>query len=408
MAISNKTGSPVSGDDFFDREWEFEQLIKSVQAQEQILISAPRRVGKSSLMKKVLNWSRSEGYVAVDADAQKCVDESQFLEVLLSALRDAGVKPGWLKDAQSGINAFRTWLTGIKVKVPGGLGLEFGESGPPEWQTVTKLFDQLFAKLGEEGEGVLIGLDELPIFLARLIRSDERQGVNRVDLVLHWLRYIRQKHDRIVWIICGSVGLDTFAEQHNLVGAINDLRLHRLGAFSDGNACEFLKLMGESPNNPMDLSDEVIRHIIDKVGWPLPYFLQLVFHAVGEVPPDSRSPGYPTVEDVDRACDDLYGAHYSKYFAHWVTRLRDQLSAPDADAAEFILNTVSRKQRGLSRNKLLQVLIARQPNADLERLEKQLSFLLDVLERDGYFLRSNSMYAFRSFILREFWKRRTF
>lgn len=219
MAISNKTGSPVSGDDFFDREWEFEQLIKSVQAQEQILISAPRRVGKSSLMKKVLNWSRSEGYVAVDADAQKCVDESQFLEVLLSALRDAGVKPGWLKDAQSGINAFRTWLTGIKVKVPGGLGLEFGESGPPEWQTVTKLFDQLFAKLGEEGEGVLIGLDELPIFLARLIRSDERQGVNRVDLVLHWLRYIRQKHDRIVWIICGSVGLDTFAEQHNLVGA---------------------------------------------------------------------------------------------------------------------------------------------------------------------------------------------
>ena len=75
MAISNKIESPVSGEDFFDREWEFGQLVKAVKAVtagEHILISAPRRVGKSSLMKQLLTWSRNEDYIAVDADTQDC------------------------------------------------------------------------------------------------------------------------------------------------------------------------------------------------------------------------------------------------------------------------------------------------------------------------------------------------
>jgi hypothetical protein len=406
MAISNKTGSPVSGDDFFDREWEFKQLIKSIRAQEHILISAPRRVGKSSLMKKALSWSQNKGYIAVDADVQDCKDESDFLEVLAEAFRKSGIKPGWLSNIYRQINALRDWLNGIKINVS-TVGLEFSESLPPEWRQTTNVFDELFEKLVDNNKKVLVGMDELPIFLSRIMKMDSEGGAIRVDVILHWLRSIRQKHPQIVWIICGSIGLDTFAEQHNLVGAINDLRLQRLGAFSDQDARTFLRMLGESPKNPLKLGDEIIDYIVEKVGWPLPYFLQLVFQVIDEMPPDKRSAEYPSAEDVDNACESLYGAGYSKYFAHWVKRLDDQLSVPDVDAATAILNAVSRYKEGLSRNKLLQVLIERQPNADVEKLEKQLAFLLDVLERDGYFLRANSIYAFRSFVLREFWKRRS-
>lgn len=406
MAISNKTGSPVSGDDFFDREWEFKQLTKSVQAQEHVLISAPRRVGKSSLMKKVLEWSRSQGYVAVDADVQDCKDESDFLEILAEAFRKSGIKAGWLSNIYKQINAFRNWLNGIKINVS-TVGIEFSKSLPPEWRQTTKVFDELFEKLIENNQKVLVGMDELPIFLSRIMKIDSKDGSMRVDIVLHWLRSMRQKHPQIVWIICGSIGLDTFAEQHNLVGAINDLRLQRLGAFSDQDARTFLKLLGESPKNPLKLRDETIDYIIEKVGWPLPYFLQLVFQIVDEMPPDDRSTEYPSAKDVDKACEILYEADYSKYFTHWVTRLNDQLPVSDVDVAEVILKAVSRNKGGLSRNKLLQQLISRQPNTDIEKIEKQLTFLLDMLERDGYFLRTHSIYAFRSFLLREFWKRRS-
>ena len=406
MSISNKTGSPVSGDDFFDREWEFKQLVKSVRAQEHVLISAPRRVGKSSLMKKVLEWGRNQEYIAVDADVQDCKDESDFLEILAEAFRKSGIKPGWLNNIYRQINALRDWLNGMKINVS-TVGLEFGKSLPPEWRQTTKVFDELFQKLVDNNQKVLVGMDELPIFLSRIIKIDLESGAIRVDIILHWLRSIRHKYPQIVWIICGSIGLDTFTEQHNLVGAINDLRLQRLGAFSDQDARKFLKLLGESPKNPLKLSDEIIDYIIEKVGWPLPYFLQLVFQVVDEMPPDKRSVEYPSVEDIDNVCESLYGSSYSKYFAHWVTRLRDQLPVPDVDIAELILNAVSRHKEGLSRNRLLHVIINRQPNVDVSKLEKQLAFFLDMLERDGYFLRTNSIYAFRSFLLREFWKRRS-
>ena len=406
MSISNKTGSPVSGDDFFDREWEFKQLVKSVQAQEHVLISAPRRVGKSSLMKKVLEWGKNQKYIAIDADVQDCKDESDFLEILAEAFRRSGIKQSWLNNIYRQINALRDWLNGIKINVS-TVGLEFRKSLPPEWRQTTKEFDDLFIKLADNNKGVLVGMDELPIFLSRIMKMDSESGAMRVDIILHWLRSIRQKYPQVVWIICGSIGLDTFAEQHNLVGAINDLRLQRLGAFSDQDARKFLKLLGESPKNPLNLSDQIIDYMIEKVGWPLPYFLQLVFQIVDEMPPDRRSIKYPSIEDVDNACESLYGSGYSKYFSHWVTRLRDQLSVSDVDIAEWILNAVSRHEEGLSRKKILQELIARQPNMDVSKLEKQLVFLLDMLERDGYFLRTNSIYAFRSFLLREFWRRRS-
>lgn len=406
MFISNKTGSPVSGDDFFDREWEFKQIIKSVQAREHILISAPRRVGKSSLMKKALAWGQNQGYVVVDSDVQDCKDESDFLEVLAEAFHKSGIKPSWLSKIYRQINNLRDWLNGIKIQVS-AVGLEFGKSLPPEWRQTIRVFDELFEKLVDNKQKVLVGMDELPIFLSRIIKEDSRSGTARIDIILHWLRSIRQKHPQIVWIICGSIGLDTFAEQHNLVGAINDLRLQRLGAFSEQDARTFLRLLGESPRNPLKLSDEVIDYIIKKVGWPLPYFLQLVFQVIDAMPPHQRSENYPSTEDVDSACENLYGAGYSKYFAHWVTRLNDQLTVQDADTAGAILKAVSRHKEGLSRNKILHILINRQPNIDLEKLEKQLTFLLDMLERDGYFLRTHSIYAFRSFFLREFWKRRS-
>lgn len=406
MAISNKTGSPVSGDDFFDREWEFGQLAKSVQAQEHILISAPRRVGKSSLMKKALMWGSNKGYVAVDADVQDCKDESDFLETLADAFRKSGIKQGWLNNIYRQINVFRDWLNGIKINVS-AIGLEFDKSLPPEWRQTTKVFEELFEKLSNNSQKVLVGMDELPIFLSRIVKADLESGAMRIDVILHWLRSIRQKYPQVIWIICGSIGLDTFAEQHNLIGAINDLKLQRLGAFSNQDAKAFLKLLSESPNNSLKLRDEVVDRIIEKVGWPLPYFLQLIFQIVDETPPSQRSTEYPCVEDIDDACERLYGASYSKYFAHWVTRLRDQLSVSDLDTAELILKTVSRHKEGLSRNKLLQMLIIRQPNTNVEKLEKRFSLLLDILERDGYFLRTNSIYAFRSFLLREFWKRRS-
>jgi hypothetical protein len=46
-------GPPVSGDEFFDREETIETLWDALEAHS-VLLAAPRRVGKSSLMLKLL------------------------------------------------------------------------------------------------------------------------------------------------------------------------------------------------------------------------------------------------------------------------------------------------------------------------------------------------------------------
>jgi hypothetical protein len=44
--------------------------------------------------------------------------------------------------------------------------------------------------------------------------------------------------------------------------------------------------------------------------------------------------------------------------------------------------------------------------ADAAAIDEQLARLLQMLLRDGYLLESKGRYAFRSFLLREYWRRR--
>ncbi len=46
------------------------------------------------------------------------------------------------------------------------------------------------------------------------------------------------------------------------------------------------------------------------------------------------------------------------------------------------------------------------PHADPGEVEERLARLLQILLRDGYLFEEHGRYAFRSFLLREFWNRR--
>ena len=83
-----------------------------------------------------------------------------------------------------------------------------------------------------------------------------------------------------------------------------------------------------------------------------------------------------------------------------------QFSADDAHAAKDILCHVCQHAEGRTRAKILAALVATRPQAEAETIEEQLARLLLVLQRDGYLLEQRGAYAFRSFLLREYWHRR--
>ncbi|MFM9825582.1 AAA-like domain-containing protein [Flavobacterium sp.] len=84
--IKNTTGSPVEGKDFFGREKEFEFALKHIQKGNSLILSAPRRVGKSSLAKKILEEAKNMGWNTLEINLEEIKSEEGFLKIFIKEL----------------------------------------------------------------------------------------------------------------------------------------------------------------------------------------------------------------------------------------------------------------------------------------------------------------------------------
>jgi hypothetical protein len=276
-----------------------------------------------------------------------------------------------------------------------GVDMEMGEAEDPDHSTVGRALESIFRKIENSDTAVLLAIDEMPELLFALLRQEH--GQDRVSRLLHWLRSLRQTYRRnIRWIFLGSIGLDSFVEERNLGKTINDLTPLSLEALTEEEAHAFLIALGES--NDLLLDEAERSAIIAKVGWPLPYHLQMVFHALVDI--GTRKSGTSAVE---AAFTELMKPANLSRFDTWRQRLDEQFSAPDATTAKDILRHLCQHPEGRSREQMLNALMSTRRNADAAAVEDVLARMLLILQRDGYILEKNGSYAFRSFLLREYW-----
>ncbi len=394
--MRNIPGSPVERDDFFDRPRDIARLQRELGNSANLLLTAARRVGKTSLILRLCELQREQGWTAVFFNAEGCDDELAFAEKLVEELHRTNLNPDILKRVTMFLHKVRQALSGVKLGA--GINLEMGEAADPEHSTLARALESIFRKIEADGKRVLIAIDEMPELLIAL--SKQEDGLTRVEHLLHWLRSLRQTYRKhIRWIFLGSIGLDSFVDDRNLRKTINDLTPLTLDALTPAEADAFLERLGR--DNALPLEPDVRKAIIQRVGWPLPHHLQVVFHALV----DSGA----TVADasaIDKVFDELHRPENLSQFDTWRQRLDEQFSSEDATAAKTILRHVCQHPQGRTRAQILNALMAVRPQADPEAVEDQLARLLLVLQRDGYLLESDGAYAFRSFLLREYWRRR--
>src|SRR4051794_2493316 len=91
--MRNVTGSPVEADDFFDRPNDVARLQRELANGANILLTAPRRVGKTSLVLRVCALERNAGRSAVFINVEGCHDELAFAEKLVDGLIECGLHP---------------------------------------------------------------------------------------------------------------------------------------------------------------------------------------------------------------------------------------------------------------------------------------------------------------------------
>jgi len=395
--MRNITGSPVEHGDFFDRPRDLARLQRELANGANLLLTAPRRVGKTSLVLRLCELERGAGRTAVFMNVEGCHDELAFAERLVDGLSGSGLHPEALSRVSLAFRKARQAFSGMKVGAA-GVDMEMGSAEDPDHSTLGRALESIFRRIESDKKVVLLAIDEMPELLLALSRED--RGTERVSRLLHWLRALRQTYrHHIRWIFLGSIGLDSFVDDRNLRKTINDLTGLSLEALAPDEADLFLTQLGAGNGLPLSADLRVL--IIDRVGWPLPHHLQIVFHALvdsGTAKADAAA--------VHAAFEHLLQPCNLSQFDTWRQRLDEQFGPSDATAAKDVLRHLCQHPKGRSRAHVLNVLMATRQAADPAAIEDQLARLLQMLQRDGYLLASEGRYAFRSFLLRDYWHRR--
>jgi len=401
--IETSVGRPVRGPNFFDREQE-QRLLWQRLAQSHVLMLAPRRVGKTSLLLRLQDSAKEHGFHAVYVSVADAKSEHDVAKKIVHALAQHPESERAWKKLKGPLRSFFGALKG-KLAV-GGLTIELGEQ---TWPTIAENAAEALERLGERW---LVLVDELPIFVLGLIRQDP-SGKGAREF-LNWLRTLRnpirnttQPDPVIRWVVAGSIGLDAVVAKVNLGDTINDLDIFPLGPFAPAVADEFLVALGESYGLPLDLPTRT--RILQRAGWLIPFYLQILFSKLHDLASEESLAPSPWL--VDRVVEELLTPAYRAYFDYWRQRLTEELGRPDDQRALAMLAAVAQADDGVaSRDTLAAALTPLVPDA-AER-DEALRFLLDVLENDGYLARVQTgsagpaRFAFRSALLREYWLRR--
>lgn len=381
MCISNKIGPPVEGDDFFGREKEIRLANRLLDRRHSLLLSAPRRIGKSSLAKKLLDEKKKQGWKCVYIDLEETNSEDGFLRLVIDAFSSNGIWKHVVSEAAQRLTSVFSKIEKVSI---GPFEFNFGKKEERE-----NLYKNL-KELIHHDENTFIVIDELTLFLGILNKSED--GIEKVTYILNWLRSLRQvEKTKIRWLFCGSVGLRNFASSKNLSYTINDLTEFTLDELDRKEAAGLLFELGKSEE--IEMNDEIINYILDRLSWNIPYFIQVIFSKLAE-----DYDGALTYDKVDAAYKKLCSENY---LSTWSERLGEyqEYELP----ARHILKLLSTQPAGVERNILLDRLMTGQEPSNVEKVDLALSKILEMLENDGYIMKNGALRTFRSPLLRDYW-----
>ena len=162
--MNSATGRWVSGDDFFDRKRELQILETRVRDRNHVLLTGQRRMGKTSIVKELGRRLEADGWIFLFAgrrgsslSAEDAITEIARPHIPFAPLRP--VSPLVMKRIISeNFEEISAVEFGVKIRA----GLNEGN-----WRHHG---EQMFNVCAEQDKPVLLVIDELPIFLKRMLQ----------------------------------------------------------------------------------------------------------------------------------------------------------------------------------------------------------------------------------------------
>ena len=389
-------GNVVRGQDFFDREELLKEIWGALQT-DSVLLAAPRRVGKTSIMHRLIDES-APGFQPIFLDGQNCKTPEDLVLDLAVRVGELGRDAKRLITRMVGgaldrLEEVELWE--LRLKLREKLGGRWREDGE---RAVREALGTL-----EAGRKLLIIIDELPLLLHRMVRGAGDDGKTQACELLDWLRYIRQQPElnpRLRMLVGGSIGIGRIASSIGASLTINDLRQIEVGPLDEEAARELARRLLTSRSVPPE--PDVIDALVDVIGTPLPIFIQIMASAVASEVRDHHAEPTP---DLVRECYErrALGPEYRICFEDYYERLGRYYSPDEARAARRILRELALAREPFMKSTLFGVYADELgPSADPAQFDLLLAWL-----RDDFYVEQDPQagtVSFQNKWLRDWWR----
>lgn len=394
--MKRATGTWVVGERFWDRETEIELFQERIHEGAHLLLVAPRRIGKTSLLKEVAR--RLDGrYLCLYVDLQKAQSPADAIVDLSLAVHPHESIWSKAKDIFHNVLQQTESIKINELAITLRSGLTAGD-----WQAKG---DRLFDILADAHKPVVLLLDELPILVNRLLKGAEYEITperrKSADEFLSWIRSNAVRHqDAIRIVIAGSIGLEPVARQAGLSATLNMLTPFHLEPWSDTVAGGCLEALA----NEYDVvfEDGTIGEITKRLGICIPHHVQMFFDFIYQacrLRNNKRVSAELVAEIYQR---QMLGTRGHMELSHMEERLKMVLG-PKLDLLALEMLTEAAVVGSLTPD----AAIAMARDQFKDDWQTSLREVLGILEHDGYLENRSGNYVFVSRLLRD-WRQARF
>ena len=413
MTLRKAGANWVEGDRFFNREVELEALTERVRDGTHTLLTAQRRMGKTSLVRELLRRLKVGGnFETVFVDLEGAFTPADAISEI--GFRSRSAQGAWdrikslfanVLPAEVEVGGRVSALADADLRVKLRAGVDAGN-----WR---HRGDEVFAALAGNGRPVVLAIDELPILVNRLLKGDDyRKGRDygitpeprrTADEFLSWLRTNGQTHQgRVCMILFGSVSLEPILQQAGLSAHANIFSPFDLRPWDRETAMACLSALGETYG--LDLPHAVRQDMCRRLRCQIPHHVQRFFDTLHE---DLRRAGRHSaaLEDVKRVYDnEMLGIRGQMDLVYYEGRLRMVLGDEGYRAALEMLTEAAVNDGWLSGDAIgrHRESLAAEGGAGTD--PPLIEDVLHVLEHDGYLARQGDGYRFVSGLLEDWWR----
>ena len=325
--MKNSVGQAVRGENFWNRENELASIWDAIESGSHILLVAPRRVGKTSIMFN-LQDNPQDGYIVVYVDTESADSENEFWQKLFNAL----MAEDFTNSLKVYSQQFWTFLTKIKIKKVSTEGVEFGDGIITDYATA---FERLVKELDGDKK-LIIMVDEFAQTVENIIKYEDDKSAESFLRTHQVLRKNPSILNHVTFIYAGSIGLESVVAKIASMKFISDLNSIKVNPLTFDDAEVFTEQLCKSVS--IKMSNKTIIYLLEKIEWLIPFYIQLL---IQELKTFSRENNVSEIDEeiielaIKRAID------HKNYFEHWRSKLKEGFKKKGYLFSKEILNTIS-------------------------------------------------------------------